>query len=257
MFNAFLIFSSSNKKLFLKNADLVIAVSKFTKQSLINEHQLNEKKCKVFHNSLDPYFNTNPEGKLVKELKIKYQIKEQDQVIVTLTRLVSSEKYKGYDKVIEAIAHLIKNGGHYKYLIMGKYDEDELKRMNQLIDLYKLENRVFLCGFIPDEEISSYFNLGDIFVMPSQKEGFGIVFIEAMACGLPVIAGNLDGSVDALLNGELGILINPNDEDALLHAIQNYKNHPVAQNPKLLMQKTKDNFDYPNYRENLKNLLLN
>jgi len=49
--------------------------------------------------------------------------------------------------------------------------------------------------------------------MPSKKEGFGIVFLEALACGKPVIAGNKDGSVDAVLNGELGILVNPDDED--------------------------------------------
>ena len=142
------------------------------------------------------------------------------------------------------------------YLILGKYDQQEYERVNHLIAKFNLQKEVKLCGFIPDEEISSYFSLADLFVMPSQKEGFGIVFIEAMACGLPVIAGELDGSVDALVNGDLGILINPNDEQALTNAIKHYKNHPLSQEPHLLMEKVSENFGYSQYKKNLEKLLL-
>jgi glycosyltransferase involved in cell wall biosynthesis len=64
-------------------------------------------------------------------------------------------------------------------------------------------------GFVPDDELPDYYRLADVFAMPSVAEGFGIVFLEAMACGTPVLAGNLDGSVDAVADGELGLLINP------------------------------------------------
>jgi asparagine synthase (glutamine-hydrolysing) len=245
------------KRLFLNQADVVLAVSEFTKNNLIVEHGLDPKKCKVFHNSLDPFFNVNSDENKIKELRAKFQIKKEDCVLVTLTRLVSSEKYKGYDKVIHALAKLAEEGKYYKYLIMGKFDEEEYKRVNLLICSYQLENQVHLCGFIADDDISSYFALANAFVMPSQKEGFGIVFIEAMACGLPVIAGNLDGSVDALANGDLGILINPNDEDALINAILNYKKHPLSQKPQLLIEKVHQNFGYDQYKKNLKTLLLN
>lgn len=245
------------KKAFLKQADLVLPVSEFTKDNLVEHHQLSSHKCVVFHNSLDPFFVIEPQDAIVKALKKKYDIRQGERVLVTLTRLVSSEKYKGYDKVILALAELKKEGQNYKYLILGKYDEQEYQRVSRLIQKLNLTQEVKLCGFIPDEEISSYFSLADLFVMPSQKEGFGIVFIEAMACGLPVIAGNLDGSMDALVNGELGVLINPNDELALITAIKNYCEHPLATQPKLLMEKVNENFGYSQYRKNLETLLLN
>lgn len=245
------------KRSFLNQTDVILPVSEFTKNNLINEHGIEPAKCQVFHNSLDPFFKVHPNAERIKTLKEKYQLIENDCVLVTLTRLESSEKYKGYDKVIHALAHLALNGKYYKYLIMGKFDELEYNRVNLLIHTHQLENQVYLCGFIADEDISSYFALANLFVMPSQKEGFGIVFIEAMACGLPVIAGNLDGSVDALANGDLGILINPNDEDALIHAILNYRKHPLSQKPQLLIEKVHQNFGYSQYKKNLKTLLLN
>jgi phosphatidylinositol alpha-1,6-mannosyltransferase len=69
--------------------------------------------------------------------------------------------------------------------------------------------------------------MADVFVLPSKKEGFGIVFIEALACGLPVICGNADGSVDAIRNGELGIAINPDNETELEKCIADQLSEPL------------------------------
>ena len=245
------------KKLFLKQADLVLPVSEFTKENLLENHDLKSEKCLVFHNSLDPFFITETDLTLEEKLKLRHHIKNDDCVLVTLTRLVSSERYKGYDKVIHALAKLKAAGKKYKYLILGKYDNKEYERVNDLIIQLGLKEEVEICGYIEDEEISSYFGLAHLFVMPSQKEGFGIVFIEAMACGLPVIAGNLDGSVDALANGDLGILIDPNDEEELIAAIKNYDAHPLSHQPELLIKKVNENFGYPQYKKNLETLLLN
>jgi hypothetical protein len=74
---------------------------------------------------------------------------------------------------------------------------------------------------------------------------------------LPVVAGNLDGSVDALMDGELGTLINPNDQKALIKAIQNYQDHPLSNQPQTLINLVNQNFGYPQYQEKLEKLLLN
>jgi phosphatidyl-myo-inositol dimannoside synthase len=78
---------------------------------------------------------------------------------------------------------------------------------------------VLMPGFVADEEVTDHYLLADVFVMPSKGEGFGIVYLEAMACGLPVIAGNKDGSTEALQFGELGTLIDPDDADELAAAL--------------------------------------
>ena len=82
-----------------------------------------------------------------------------------------------------------------------------------------IESNVTLAGFVPDYELCSHYNLCDLFAMPSKGEGFGIVFLEALACGKPMIAGNKDGSVEAVLNGELGALVDPDNVAEIANAI--------------------------------------
>ena len=97
--------------------------------------------------------------------------------------------------------------------------------------------------------------MADIYVMPSTKEGFGIVFIEAMYYGVPVIAGNQDGSVDALLNGELGLLIEPNNAAAIANAVEEMMTNKERYKPnhQLLM----NNFGYDAYKRKLEMVLNN
>jgi glycosyltransferase involved in cell wall biosynthesis len=107
-----------------------------------------------------------------------------------------------------------------RYLVVGQYDPLEKARLDRLIRQQELEAEVVFAGFVPDEDLAAHFGLADVYAMPSRKEGFGIVFIEAMFYGLPVIAGNIDGSVDALADGELGFLVDPDRPDEIMAAIE-------------------------------------
>ena len=131
----------------------------------------------------------------------------KEKIIFTLARM--SMSYKGYDRVLLAFKELIGEFDNLRY-ILGGSGEDR-PRLERLIKGLNIEDRVVMTGFIPDEEIPDYYNLCDIFIMPSKKEGFGIVFLEAMACGKPVIAGNADGSTEPTMNGRLGRLVDPDD----------------------------------------------
>ena len=116
-----------------------------------------------------------------------------------------------------------------------------------------LQQQIILTGFIPDEALAGHYDLADLFIMPSRKEGFGIVFIEAMYYGKPVIAGNMDGSVDALHNGEFGLLINPNSQqeitEAIVEVISNYKKY-VPEHAAVMKY-----FGFEVYKEKLKKIL--
>jgi phosphatidylinositol alpha-1,6-mannosyltransferase len=93
-------------------------------------------------------------------------------------------------------------------------------------------------------------------VLPSKKEGFGIVFIEALACGLPVICGNSDGSIDAIWNGELGKAINPDDLTSLESAITDYLTTPSTEDIRQYLQtQCLLHFNESNYMINLEKLI--
>ena len=155
--------------------------------------------------------------------------------------------------MISILPQLLQDGLQVKYILAGKADATEAKRMLELISTLKLEQHVLMPGFITEEEVNDHYLVSDVFAMPSKGEGFGIVFLEAMACGLPVIAGNKDGSTEALQFGELGTLIDPDDQQQLKAAIKN-----VLQQKKesiLLQQKMLSYFSFEKYKERLQQLL--
>ena len=102
-------------------------------------------------------------------------------------------------------------------MIVG--DGSDRARLEQKARELGLGDRVIFAGRISEEEKPDHYRLADAYVMPSSGEGFGIVFLEALACGIPVIGSKIDGSRDALRDGRLGILVNPTDPAELRAAI--------------------------------------
>jgi len=244
------------KKTLLTKVNSVYCVSHYTREQLLKHHVfLQPAQCRLFPNTLDAYFTLPMLGAKPADLLQHYQIKPETKVLLTVTRLQSSEKYKGYDTVVRLMPALLQMNPHIRYYIIGKADVAEAKRMQQLIETLHLQQHVFLLGFVPDALLQQHYLMADVFIMPSQKEGFGIVFIEAMACGLPVIAGNKDGSRDALLNGRLGTLVDPSDPAAILQALQQILLHPPDMKGELLQQEVWKHFSFTAYKWRLQQLL--
>lgn len=241
----------------LKRLDKILAVSEFTKEKIIFEHNISDSKIEILNNCLDPFYYFPSDFTKPTELLKRYHLKKENTVIMCLSRLSSSEKYKGYDNVIKILPNLIEKNPELIFVLAGKADVEEQQRLKKLIAEYKIKNHVKLIGFIDEAEISDHFLLADIFVMPSKKEGFGIVFIEAMASGLKVIAGNKDGSVDALANGKLGKLIDPDDLNEIEHTLSELLNQHYTSEEKVTLQKNVlAAFNYQKYRNNIKKLIL-
>jgi phosphatidylinositol alpha-1,6-mannosyltransferase len=213
---------SGLKRTLLKRCDKVVCVSNFTKQQMIARHKVDETKCTVLNNAVDPFMKLPLTFTKPDQLLKRYQLTDENQVVFTLTRLASTEQYKGHDQVIKVISKLKIQYPGIKYILSGKYDQTEKIRICKLIEDYKVAEQVILTGFIDENELPDHFLLADLFVLPSKKEGFGIVFIEALACGLPVICGNSDGSIDAICNGKLGRAIDVDDLDELENALREY-----------------------------------
>jgi glycosyltransferase involved in cell wall biosynthesis len=241
------------RKKMLKHCDHILAVSAFTKEKVIRCNQVDEDKCLVLNNCLDPYLPNGNEFQKKGALRKKLGINEGDFILFTLTRISAKERYKGYDQVIRSLSVLRGNYPNIRYVIGGSYDQEERAYIMRIAEEEGVKDLLHLTGFIPDEDLVAYFKMADVYVMPSMKEGFGIVFIEAMYYGLPVIAGNKDGSVDALLKGELGVLVNPTDKNSIETAIQHLlsKKQSGFEQRELLM----DHFSYEVYKRKLGELL--
>ena len=241
------------KRIMLANCDLILPVSEFTKIKMQHLYGLAEKKFTILNNCLDPFLPL-PLQNVKEEILLKrYGFAATDKVLLTLTRLSCRDRYKGYEQVILSVHKLKQTCPSIKYLLAGKYEEHEKLRLQKIIKDLDLQSDVILAGYLPDEELAAHYNLADMYIMPSQKEGFGIVFIEAMFYGKPVIAGNVDGSTDALKNGLFGLLVDPANQQQIDDAIVEVFTNKEKYLPK--NEQVMEYFGYDVYKNNLRNII--
>lgn len=131
------------------------------------------------------------------------------QVLFTFGRLVSEQRAKGMDEVMQAMPGLLPDHPDLVYLIGGS--GPDRPRLEAKAKALGLADRVIFAGRIAEEEKVAHYHLADAYVMPSRGEGMGIVILEAMAAGLPAMASTKDGSREAMLDGKLGPLVDPDD----------------------------------------------
>ncbi|WP_183578629.1 glycosyltransferase family 4 protein [Mucilaginibacter sp. X5P1] len=249
---------SKLKKTLLSKCDKIISVSNFTRQQVINMHNADAAKCLVLNNAIDPFMKLPNTFSKPQHLLARYGLTGNEPLIFTLTRLAASEQYKGHEQVIRAVSNLKNKFPAIKYMLAGQYDTEEGIRIKELIAANNVQEQVILTGFVAEKELSDHFLLADLFVLPSKKEGFGIVFIEALACGLPVICGNADGSIDAIRNGELGKAIDVNNVTELEEAITESLKVPITlQQRENLQQQCLLHFNEQDYMNKLQQLLSN
>lgn len=235
----------------------IVTISNFTREAIVK--QIKERNINNFF-LLPPPFNPErfkPSSKPGYLLE-RWGIKQDDKVLLTVARLSKVENYKGYDRVLFALSTLFQTPLSFKlkYVIVGS--GDDIDRVRTLIKELNLENNVILTGYVSDQELPDYYNLCDVFVMPSKGEGFGIVFVEALACGKPVIAGNRDASKDTLMNGEIGILIDPDNIKELTTAIEKVIKKEVEKKllePEYLRKRVTEIYGYDKFKERLKELI--
>ena len=199
----------------LRRSALLLAVSRITIERLRSWSGIPEERFELLPNATDlGRFAPGPRPEsLARELRIA----DDDSVLLTVGRLSRAEGYKGHDRVIRVLAAVAESRPTVRYLIAG--DGDDRPRLEALAASCGVSERVTFLGHVADTAIPELYRLADVFVMPSTGEGFGIVFLEAMASGCPVIAGNRDGSVEAVSGAERGWLIDPDSPEELRGAI--------------------------------------
>jgi phosphatidylinositol alpha-1,6-mannosyltransferase len=203
-------------RLYLRNADLILVNSAATGMKAVS-HGACPSKVKVLNpgvdtklfckkNNLEPYLD-------------KHRLNGK-KVILTVSRLV---KRKGHSSVIEAVARLKNEIPDIHYLVVGEGPENQ--NLGQFARESGVSDKVSFVGPVHDNELPYYYSLSKVFVMPTitdgnDYEGFGMVYLEANACGLPVIGSRSGGVADAIVDGETGILVDEYDVIGLSEAIK-------------------------------------
>ncbi len=193
----------------IKNAKGIVANSNFTKDELLKLGAESEKIVVAYP---CPNIKPKPLDQTEIDKVIKREGLENKKIILTVGRLV---KRKGHDMVIKALPRIIKQVPEAIYLIVG--DGPMKSELQKLVYQNNLGERVKFLGKVSDQELNIYYQICDVFIMPSRQldngdvEGFGTVFLEANLFGKPVIGGRSGGIPEAIINGQTGLLVNPLD----------------------------------------------
>ena len=235
----------------LHDADKILAIGTYTRDRILKEQNLDPAKISILPCTVDASrFQIAPKPQY---LLNRYQLTPEQPIILTVGRLDSTQQYKGYDQILHALPEIRRQIPNVHYILVGRGGDRD--RIEQLIAQLNLQKYVTLAGFVPDDEINDYYNLCDVFAMPSKGEGFGIVYLEALACGKPTLGGNQDGAIDALCHGELGALVDPDDVNAiaqtLIQILQGKYPHPILYQPEILRQKVIDIFGFERFKQTL------
>jgi len=197
----------------VESATIVTSVSRYTRRRLLERVGIDPARVKVLPNTVNPQYHPGPKPGYL----LDRHAASGKKVLLTVSRLASSEQYKGHDRVIRLLPRVMSQHPDTIYIIVG--DGDDRPRLESLVGECGVAEHVQFTGLVPQEELPDYYRLADVFVMPSAGEGFGIVFLQAMATGVRVIGGSQDGSRDPLCDGALGTLVDPENCEELTSAI--------------------------------------
>jgi glycosyltransferase involved in cell wall biosynthesis len=136
----------------------------------------------------------------------------------------SAEQAKGFDEILDVLPVVLAEMPDIAYVAVG--DGSDRRRLQAKARALGLADSTVFPGYVSESEKLDFYRLADVFVMPSRLEGFGYVFLEALATGVPVIASKVDGSREAVRNGDWGILVDPADPVELSSAIRSALEKP-------------------------------
>jgi len=183
-----------------ENSNLITCVSRHTRMKFLRWANVEPDMVCIIPNTFDQKFEVQESSEFNYE---NYGLTGK-RFILTISRLSRDDGYKGHDKVIRCMPELCREYDNLVYVIGG--DGDLRHDLQELAKSLRVDHAVMFLGEVERAEMPSLYRAADVFVMPSSGEGFGIVYLESLACGTPVIAGQNDGARDPLHDGAFGVL---------------------------------------------------
>lgn len=240
----------ASKKNALQQANSIWTISRYSRDQACAANDLAPERVKFLFCAVDGERFTP--GQKATQLLEKYGL-AGTKVLMTVARLWSGDIYKGVDVTIRALPTIAQAFPDVKYLVIGRGDDQP--RLAKLAQDLGVADRVVFAGFVATEDLVEHYRLADAYIMPSQ-EGFGIVYLEAMACGVPVLSGDADGSADPLQDGELGWQVPHRNPDAVAAAcIEILQGTDQRCDGEWLRERSLSIFGKPAFTQQLKQLL--
>lgn len=191
----------------LNRAEKILSVSDYTQRELIRFNSLSGENCAKLPCALDPLWTDEFDSAAARSAQ------PSAPVLLTCARLDAVDRYKGVDQAIRAVARVASKVPGLRYVIIG--DGDNRPSLETLAHQLGISDRVEFRGNVTQNELAEAYESCSLFLMPSRKEGFGIVFLEAAFFGKPSIGGLHGGTPEVIEDGRTGWLVENGDDETL------------------------------------------
>jgi phosphatidylinositol alpha-1,6-mannosyltransferase len=227
------------EKIALLGAERVFCVSEFTRQEILQRVSVDPARAVVLPNALDPLLEPTAAGSVPRVAA---------PLILTVARLSTSDRYKGIDRLIEAMPAILRDEPKARLRIVGRGDDQT--RLYEIARSLHVATSVEFAGFVSDDRLQSEFDRCRLFALPSEKEGFGLVYVEAMAHGRPCLGARAGGTPE-VITPETGVLVTPNDVPGIASAVVSALRRDWDETP--MLQRAR-HFSYSQFRTRLASL---
>ncbi len=210
------------QRLALRHSNLVLAPSKDTAEHVATEQGVPEERIHVLPWGLDPQFEALISPGSHPVLPENFP---SGRVILSVGRWLAAERYKGMDTLITALPRLLTQRPEVQLVLVGSGDDRAW--LEDLAEQTGVNRHVHFLTGLTYSEIAACYAACEIFAMPSGGEGFGLVYLEAMACGKPVIGGLHGGAPEVIQDGVTGYLVPHGDPIQLATSLETLLADPV------------------------------
>lgn len=248
------------KRTALRKADRIIVTSVFSREQVVKRHGIKSEHISSLPCTLDETLLTVEPAKN----GLYRSLSDGQRVVLTVARMDASERYKGHDVVLRALPSVVARVPKLMYVIVG--GGDDRPRVERITRELELTEHVVFTGEVSDSELAALYNRSEIFVLPARTviderkpkgEGFGIVFLEAMAFGKPVVGPNYGAPTELIRDGENGLLVEPEDTTSVAEALVKLLTNPeiAREMGRAGSDWVRRHYSYASFRERLREIL--
>ena len=206
----------------LKRADKIIAVSHFTKRELLEYYRVPESKIRVIYNGVDTRKFQPAEDK--RKIKEALGFNAEDLAIVSVGRLYAR---KGLFTLIESIPAVVKRFKNAKFIISGKGQSDEMRKLIAYAEKIGVKDNMVFTGYYPDKKLPKLYQAADVFAFSTFYEHHPFAILEALSTGLPVVTTSVGGIPETIESGKNGFLVEPFNPAQFADKILYLLEHPA------------------------------